>query len=158
MERRGLYHPSGPLRSGPSVAHYLSEPSGRGKGNTKRPFPVPSFLPAKRPYISPARTRAQQFMSGGADRASKQGKLTRKGPLVTSARSLFGRFFFWLERAPLTPSLTHVVEQNVGVPGLQLEAGEAAGAVKSRNVSLGWVFGRVQLCLIAEGSRPKPGM
>ena len=57
----------------------------------------------------------------------------------------------------LAVELTHFVEQNVGVPGLQLEAGEAAGAVKCRGVALGsrylntniimgWVLGRVQPC------------
>ena len=43
----------------------------------------------------------------------------------------------------LAVELTHFVEQNVGVPGLQLEAGEAAGAVRCRGVALGWVLGRV---------------
>ena len=38
-----------------------------------------------------------------------------------------------------THSLTHFVEQDVGVPGLQLQAGEAAGA-KRRGAALNLAF------------------
>ena len=132
-----IVHRAHPL----SVAHCQSEPSGRregGKGNTKRPFPVPSpftpSLPAKRPYISPAPNNL-------CLRASEQGKLTRKGPLVTEALSVVTS-----SRCRKTDSLTHLVEQNVGVQGLQLEAGVAARTERCslKKAASAKVMGRVK--------------
>ena len=108
-----------------TVAHCQSErlnPAGGGKATRKGRFRFLPSLPAKRPYISPASNNLCLQASG-------RGKLTRKGPLVTSALPLLGRSGCLYERGTRrTHSLTHFVEQDVGVPRLQLQAGEATGA------------------------------
>ena len=142
LERRrhGFIHRTHPG----SVAHCQSErlyPAGGGKATRKGRFLFLPSLPAKRPYISPASNNLCLQASG-------RGKLTRKGPLVTSAPLSLALSLYSVvpssgclyERGTRrTHSLTHFVEQDVGVPGLKLQAGEAAGAER-RGAALNLTF------------------